>query len=215
MSRAIWSIRARIASVRCTEARVRQLDVDEQIALILRGDEAGRRARHPPPGQPEQAAVDHQHDHAEAQQLPDRPAVGGGDAVEDAVETPEEPAQHGVDGADEEPAGHETNQQAGAERGTPVQPFLQRARLLGRGRRQAQVAGQEARRQPGGEQPADDSEDPPGEGFFFRVAPSAFPAWPAPASSLLKMETAREGVSVMALTAEMITEAAMVRANWR
>ena len=37
-------------------------------------------------GQPEQAAVDHQHDHAEAQQLPDRPAVGGGDAVEEAVE---------------------------------------------------------------------------------------------------------------------------------
>jgi len=29
------------------------------------------------------------------------------------------------------------------------------------------------------------------------------------------METAREGVSVMALMAEMITEAAMVRANWR
>ena len=36
--------------------------------------------------------------------------------------------------------------------------------------------------------------------------------WP---SSVWKMETAREGVSVMALSAEMIIEAAMVTANWR
>ena len=71
---------------------VGQLDVDEQVALILRGDKAGRRARHPPHGQPEQADVDHQHDHAQAQQLPDRPAVGRGDAVEEAVEAPEEPS---------------------------------------------------------------------------------------------------------------------------
>ena len=34
-------------------------------------------------------------------------------------------------------------------------------------------------------------------------------------SSVLKIATAREGVRVMALMAEMITEAAMVRANWR
>ena len=134
------------------------------------------------------------------------------------LKPPEEPAQHGVDGADEEPAGHETDQQAGAERGTPVQPFVQRTRLLGRGRRQTQVAGQETRRQPGGEQPADDAEDPPGEGFFFRrwrAVAGSFPPDRRSASSVLKMETAREGVSVMALTAEMITEAAMVRANWR
>ncbi len=114
---------------------VRQLDVDEQIALILHGDEAGRRARHPPPGQPEQTEVDHQNNHAQAQHLPDRPAVGRRDAIEEAVETPEEPAQHGIDGSDKEPACHEASQQAGREPGSPVFPELQRSLAIPPGRR--------------------------------------------------------------------------------
>src|SRR5262249_19029879 len=54
-----------------------------------------------------------------------------------------------------------------------------------------------------------------GRASFFGWRRSEFPARPAPGSSVLKIETAREGVRVIALTAEMITEAAMVRANWR
>ena len=91
----------------------------------------------------------------------------------------------------------------GHERGAPVRPFLQRTRLLGRSRRQAQVAGQETRRQPDGEQPADDRRRSTRAGLLVRwlVGPPA-----GPASSVLKMETAREGVSVMALMAEMIID---------
>ena len=54
---------------------VGQLDVEEQIALVLLRDEAGRRAMEDPDGQDEQAAVDDQHDHAEPQHPADRPAV--------------------------------------------------------------------------------------------------------------------------------------------
>src|SRR5262249_42389030 len=100
--------------------------------------------------------------------LPNGPAIGGSDTVEDTVEATKDPAQHGVDITDEEPAGHKTHQQAGAERGSPVRPTLQGTRLLARSRRQAQVARQESPGQPDRYHPADDSEDPPGEGFFLR-----------------------------------------------
>ena len=38
---------------------------------------------------------------------------------------------------------------------------------------------------------------------------------PCSPSSVLKISTARDGVMVRALTAEMIVETAMVTANWR
>ena len=218
MSRAILSIRARIASVRCTEARVGQLDVDEQIALVLGGDEAGR-GRWPrrQPGQPEQAAVDHQHDHAQAQQLPDRPAVGGGDAVEEAVEAPEEPAQHGVHRADEEPAGRR-DRPAGRERTWQPQyshvacrpPAPPRPGAAGRPSAAGQERGAAARRSAARRRCRRSTR----AGLLFRLARAVLPAWPCRLLGL-KIETAREGVMVMALMAEMIIDAEMVRANWR
>ena len=53
---------------------VGQLHVDQQIALVLLRDEAGRRVREAPLGQDQQAAVDQQHQHADAQQAR-RPAA--------------------------------------------------------------------------------------------------------------------------------------------
>ncbi len=38
--------------------RVGELHVDQQIPLVLRGDEPGRRAREAPVGQPQQTAVE-------------------------------------------------------------------------------------------------------------------------------------------------------------
>ena len=45
--------------------------------------------------------------------------------------------------------------------------------------------------------------------------PSRFSSWPWAPFSVLKISTARDGVMVRALTAEMIVETAIVTANWR
>ena len=45
--------------------------------------------------------------------------------------------------------------------------------------------------------------------------PGSPPRSPAPRTSLLKISTARDGVMVMALMAEMTVETAIVTANWR
>ena len=74
-----------------------------------------RRADELPVGQHQQAAVDHEHDRAQAQQPADEPAVDGGHPVEDAVEAAEEPAQHGVDRPDDEPADQAADERAGRE----------------------------------------------------------------------------------------------------
>ena len=51
-----------------------QLHVDQQIALVLRGNEARRRVDEAELGQGQQAAVDEQHEHADAQQHADHAA---------------------------------------------------------------------------------------------------------------------------------------------
>ena len=66
--------------------RVGQLHVHQQVALVLRGDEARGRLHEPPPGQRQQAAVDHQHQHADAQQPAHRAGVDVGRVVEADVE---------------------------------------------------------------------------------------------------------------------------------
>ena len=53
--------------------RVGQLDVDDEPALVLLRDEAGRSALEDPVGQHQQAAVDQQHQHADPQQPAHRP----------------------------------------------------------------------------------------------------------------------------------------------
>ena len=55
---------------------------------------------------------------------------------------------------------------------------------------------------------AEDAEDPP------RQASGRRASCPRP-SSVLKIKTAREGVIVRALIAEMIVDTAIVTANWR
>ena len=78
-----------------------------------------------------------------------------------------------------------------------------------RSRRQAKPAGQDVLAQPDGEQPAEDAEDPPGQRFALAARDPWLP------SSVLKISTARDGVMVRALMAEMIVETAIVTANWR
>ena len=63
--------------------RVGQLDADDEPALVLLRDEAGRGILEDPVGQDQQAAVDQQHDHAQAQRHADRPAVDRGHPVEE------------------------------------------------------------------------------------------------------------------------------------
>ena len=66
--------------------RVGKLHVDQQIALVLRRDEPRRRVGEAPVGEPEQPAVDHQHQHADPQQPADQAGVDAGRRVEAAVE---------------------------------------------------------------------------------------------------------------------------------
>ena len=61
VSRAIVSIRRDHVLRARHRGGVGQLHVDQQVALVLLRNEAGRRVREAPPGQDQQAAVDHQH----------------------------------------------------------------------------------------------------------------------------------------------------------
>ena len=94
--RAISSIRLITCWVVLDRGRVGQLDVDQQVALVLRRDEPGRGAGEAAVGQVEQAAVDQQHQHADPQQPADDPGVHARRALEAGVEQPEEPAQEPV-----------------------------------------------------------------------------------------------------------------------
>ena len=96
--------------------RVGQLHVDQQIALILFGDEAGGGVRHRPVGGEQQAGVDEEHHHAEAQRAANGPTVTFGNAVEDFVEAFEDHAQEFVHRVDGEPAEREAGDGAGQER---------------------------------------------------------------------------------------------------
>ncbi len=71
---------------------VRQLGEGDQILLVLRRDEAGRRAGEAQVAEADQADVDHQGDAAGAQDAPHHADVAMAGAVEDAVERAEQPA---------------------------------------------------------------------------------------------------------------------------
>ena len=73
--------------------RVGQLHVEQQVALVLLGDEARGRMAELPIGQHQQAAVDQQDDQADPQQAAHQPDVEGRAGAEDEVEQAEEPAQ--------------------------------------------------------------------------------------------------------------------------
>ncbi len=89
---------------------IRQLHVEQEISFVLLRDEARGRAVEFPVGQPQQAAVGHEHEHAEPQHVADQPAINLGHPVEEAVEAPEQPAQHGVHRPDDDQAQHGADQ---------------------------------------------------------------------------------------------------------
>ena len=124
---------------------VGQLHVQEQVALILLGDEARGCTDELPVGQHQQAAVNEQDHHADAQEAADQASVEHGHPVEEAVEAPEKPAQHGIHGPDEEPPGQSADQGTGDEGGNPDgpgQPAGNRAGIrTGRCLRQAKATG--------------------------------------------------------------------------
>ena len=65
-------------------------------------------------GQSQEAAVDQDDHHADAERLADHPAICFGHLVEQSVEAPEQPAEDGVYRADDEPTDREAGRQAGA-----------------------------------------------------------------------------------------------------
>ena len=76
---------------------------------------------------------------------------------------------------------------------------------------QAEVAGENPGQKPNAAKAPRMAENPPRQ----RLALQSRGRSPVAASSVLKISTARDGVMVMALMAEMIVETAMVTANWR
>ena len=85
---------------------VGQLGVDDQVALVLLGNEAaGHGLEHADRVSAEQAAVDQQDDHAEREQQRHDAAVAVDGAVEGPVEALEERGEAAVDEPADEPAG--------------------------------------------------------------------------------------------------------------
>ena len=84
--------------------RVGELDVDEQIPLVLRGDEPRRRLGESPPRQDEQSAVADQHEGADPQEAADRARVSRGRRVKRLVEAVERRPQDAVEQRPGEPA---------------------------------------------------------------------------------------------------------------
>ena len=78
-------------------SRIGQLDIDHQVALVLRRNESFRRRLKAAVGQNQQAAVNQQHDHADAKQSADRAGVDGGRAVEAPVERAKRPGEQPVE----------------------------------------------------------------------------------------------------------------------
>ena len=74
-------------------SRVRQLQVDQQIALVLGGNESLGRLRETAIGQHQQSAIDHQHQQADLDQPADAPGVDVRAEVESHVERAKEPAE--------------------------------------------------------------------------------------------------------------------------
>ena len=135
-----------------------------------------------------------------AQQSADAPAVQLRDAVEPPVEAAENPTQESVDRMDDGQADRPAGDRAGNEIGRRNEPF--HATFV----RYLQRLREELRPPAHGRGAAEDAEDPPRQRLALRVA-AAF--------SVLKIATARAGVSVIALMAEMTIDAAIVKANCR
>ena len=157
--------------------RVGQLDVDDQPALVLLRDEARGALLKDPVGQDQQAAVDQQHDHAEPERLADRPAVDVGHAVEQPVEAAEQPAEHGVDRPDDQPADRQAGHQRRARNTTAVavqdsslaasaSPAAGRCAPAGRTGRPGSCGPVPER-----QEPAQQTEDPPGQRLALELVP--------------------------------------------
>ena len=76
-----------------------QLHVDQQIALVLLGDELGRRAREAEISQPDEADIDDKHDRTRAQKPADEAGITLVRGVETAIERGEESAERPIDRA--------------------------------------------------------------------------------------------------------------------
>ncbi len=83
---------------------VRELDGDDQVPLVLRGDEAGRNAHEAVRGERQQRDVDGDADQGAASEPADRRCVDGAHALEAAIEEPEEAAEEAIPDA-REPVG--------------------------------------------------------------------------------------------------------------
>ena len=84
-------------------SRVRQLDVRDQVALVLHGNEARGDAGKSEPCKADKTDVDEQHDGAETEAPADSVAVKVSGPVEEPVETVEESSQQLVYRSDQEP----------------------------------------------------------------------------------------------------------------
>src|ERR1700758_2816216 len=71
----------------------RQLNNVDQVALVLLGDEAGRRARELDAGNADQPRIDHEHDAGAAHEPASQAAVAGREPVEAPIEAIESPVQ--------------------------------------------------------------------------------------------------------------------------
>ncbi len=195
--------------------RIGQLDVHHEVALVLEGDEAAGDAGEAEARQADQADGDQQHDGAEAEAPAHGLAVGLGRPFKDPVEAMEETAQCPVHWADNEPA----------ERPPATAPGRKRVREMPH-------VSRVAFRPPGLAPVADAPGSPPSQTLRAGASSHAVatppnraklhhgraslpwsPCWPGLRPA--KIQTARAGVMVMALTAEMIIDTAMVSANWR
>ena len=177
---------------------VRQSEAHDQVAHVLRRDEALGGDREFPIGEPEQAGVDDQHHGDDAEQLADAADVDAGGGLKAGVEPGNAHLSTAI-------AGGPAAQPADAER--PRRP--PRARLQPSGRQ----AGGKASACPAAIRPgASPVRSPPSRPARERTAVAAARR----AVVRGRKETAESaGLSVSELKAEMIVEAAMVKANWR
>ena len=91
--RPMSDMRRMTASVRSSEAAVRQLGEGDKVLLVLGGHEAGGNLVEAPAGQSHQPAINHQRHGAFPQDTADPGGVFVARPGEDPVERPEEPAQ--------------------------------------------------------------------------------------------------------------------------
>ena len=157
--------------------RVGQLNVDDQAALVLAGDEPRGDAGEAEARQADQADVDQEHDRAEAEGPAHDPPVDVGRPIEDPVEAPEELAEDPVHRPDEEPPEHPAGDRAGEEE-DEVDPPRQQGRLQAAGRcladilthGQAEPGAERRRQEPYGRKPPEEGKAPPRQGLLALVA---------------------------------------------